>query len=212
MKDMTKIISATYPDIVLKVIPGHFVTPNSHINYYMDMSTLKSRQNEASAVARAMSDNYNVTTIIDTIVCLDGCEVIGAYLAQDLTNAGVLSMNAHKTIYIVTPEYNSAGQIIFRENNAHMIKGKNVLVILDSATTGQSIANAAAAINYYGGTVVGVSAIFSAAVKIQDLPIHTIFSTADVPDYHSYPPTDCEMCKAGTPVDAIANGYGYSSL
>lgn len=212
MKDMIKIISATYPDIVLKVIPGHFVTPNSHINYYMDMSTLKLRQNEASAVARAMSDNYNVTTIIDTIVCLDGCEVIGAYLAQNLTNAGVLSMNAHKTIYIVTPEYNSAGQIIFRENNTHMIKGKNVLVILDSATTGQSIANAAAAINYYGGTVVGVSAIFSAAVKIQDLPIHTIFSTADVPDYHSYPPTDCEMCKAGTPVDAIANGYGYSSL
>jgi orotate phosphoribosyltransferase len=178
----------------------------------MDMSTLKSRQNEACAVARAMSENYSATTVIDTIVCLDGCEVIGAYLAQELTKVGVLSQNAHKTIYIVSPEYNSAGQIIFRENNTSMIKGKNVLLILDSATTGQSIGNAAAAINYYGGIVVGVSAIFSAASKLQNMPIHTLFSTADVPDYHSYPPTSCELCHSGVPIDAIANGYGYSRV
>ena len=43
---------------------------------------------------------------IDTIVCLDGCEVIGAFLASELSRSGVLSTNAHKTIYVVTPEFN----------------------------------------------------------------------------------------------------------
>ena len=212
MNETLKIHSKFHPDIVLKVIPGHFVTPNSHINYYMDMATIKSRQNEAHGIAKAMSEHYSVTTVVDTIVCLDGCEVIGAFLADELTKTGVLSTNAHKTIYIVTPEYNRLGQIIFRENNEPMIKGKNVLLILDSITTNKTVGNAAAAINYYGGTVVGISSIFSAANKIQNLPIHAEFTTNDIPDYQSYAPEHCAMCQAGIPVDALANGYGYSRV
>lgn len=212
MKEIIKIVSSAHPDIVLKVIPGHFITPNSHVNYYMDLSTLKARQNEASAVARAMSENYSSTTIVDSIICLDGCEVIGAYLANELTRVGVLSQNAHKTIYIFSPEYSNNNQIIVRENYSHMLKEKNVLLLLASTTTGQTISNAISAIQYYGGKVAGVSSIFSAASKIQGIPIFSVFSTADVPDYHSYAQTDCEMCKAGIPVDAFANGYGYSKL
>ena len=85
MLEYTKIYSKKYPDIALKVIPGHFVTPNSHINYYMDMTTMKTRQSEARAVAMAMSQSYMATTVIDTIICMDGTEVIGAYLADELS-------------------------------------------------------------------------------------------------------------------------------
>ena len=45
MLEYTKIYSKKYPDIALKVIPGHFVTPNSHINYYMDMDEYKEQEN-----------------------------------------------------------------------------------------------------------------------------------------------------------------------
>ena len=104
-------------NIALKVIPGHFVTNHSHLNYYLDMTTMKTRQNEAERIAIAMKDYYNVMDKpIDTIVCLDGCEVIGAFLASELSRSGVLSTNAHKTIYVVTPEFNSNGQMIFRDN------------------------------------------------------------------------------------------------
>ena len=44
-----KIRSKDHPDVALKVIPGHFVTPNSHVNYFLDMTTLKCRLSEASA-------------------------------------------------------------------------------------------------------------------------------------------------------------------
>ena len=87
MKPMLKIPSRRYPNIMLKVIPGHFVTPNSHINNYIDLTTMKTRQSEAVEVAKAISETYASSTIVDTIVCMDGMEVIGAFLADRLTRA-----------------------------------------------------------------------------------------------------------------------------
>ena len=48
MPDYKKIDYAKNKDVVLRYIPGHFITPNSHVNYYMDLSDMKSRQREAS--------------------------------------------------------------------------------------------------------------------------------------------------------------------
>ena len=41
MQEVIKIYSKAHPNIQLKAIPGHFVTPNSHVNYFLDMTTLK---------------------------------------------------------------------------------------------------------------------------------------------------------------------------
>lgn len=212
MKDMIKVFSKQYPDVVLKAIPGHFVTPNSHVNYFLDMTTLKSRLSEASSVARALSSQIANHTVVDTIVCMEGCEIIGAFLADDLTKAGIYSMNAHKTIYIITPEYVNSGQLLFRENLVPMIKGKNVLLLLASATTGKTILNATQALHYYGATISGISAVFSAANSIMGIPINSLFSTGDIPDYKTYKPEVCTMCKEKQPIDAFANGFGYSQI
>ncbi len=212
MEYYQKIISKTYPDVVLRVIPGHFVTANSHINYYIDMSLMKARQSEANAIAKALSERYISSTIVDTIVCMDGCEVIGAYLANYLTEAGVISMNAHKTIYITSPEFAMNGQLIFRENMQPMIRDKHVLVLMASASTGKTVSSAIDVIHYYGGHLAGISAIFSAANKVYDFSINALFTTADIPDYHSYAPSSCSLCKEGKKVDAIVNGYGFSRV
>ena len=101
------------------------------------MTSLKSRRSEAHAAAKVLATRYAATTIIDTIVCLDGTNVIGAYLADELLNTGILSANLHNTAYIISPEQHSGGQLIFRENYLSMIKGKHVLVLLATATTGR---------------------------------------------------------------------------
>ena len=212
MEKYKKIPSKQYPNIVLRVIPGHFVTANSHVNYFIDMSLMKARQNEAMMIAKALSSNYVSTTIIDTILCIDGCDVIGAYLASFLTDAGIVSMNEHKTIYITTPEYTNTGQIIFRENLLPMIKDKHILLLLTTATTGKTVSGAIDAIQYYGGNVAGVSSIFSAAKKVYNFPIHSIFSTADIPDYQTYTASECKLCKENQPIDAIINGFGFSRI
>ncbi|MCR5705029.1 MAG: phosphoribosyltransferase [Eubacterium sp.] len=208
-----KYYSRKDPNIAIKTIPGHFVTRNSHLNQYLDMTTMKTRQNEAERIAIAMKDYYNVMgKPIDTIVCLEGCEVIGAFLASELSRAGVLSMNAHKTIYVVTPEYDSNGQMFFRDNLKHEVKNRNVLLLLASATTGKTIRNSIECVEYYGGILQGISAIFSAVDSIDGHRVDALFHAEDISNYEAYDHHNCPLCKAGERIEALVNGYGYSEL
>lgn len=207
-----KVYSQYNNALSVKIIPGHFATNHSHINYYMDMTTLKTRQSAAMAAAKAIVREYVTSTIVDTIVCMDGTEVIGAYLAEELSAAGFMSMNAHQTIYVVSPELNSMGQLIFRDNLQPMIRNKHVLLLLATATTGRTIERALECIEYYGGSVAGVSALFSAAEEIHGCTIQSIFKKEDFPEYQTYPHDECPYCKAGQKLDAIVNSYGYMKL
>ena len=212
MQDYKKIDYARNKDVVLRYIPGHFITPNSHVNYYMDLTDMNSRQREARATGEEMAEMYLSSDVIDTILCLNGMEVVGSYLANKLTKAGIISANSHKTMYITSPEYNTSGQMMFRENIVHMVKGKKVLVLIDAATTGGTLKSALGTLKFYGGSVVGIAAIYSVAKAIDGIEIRSLYSLRDLPDYASFTAEDCPLCKAGTPVDAICNGFGYSTL
>ncbi len=212
MQEVIKIYSKAHPNIQLKAIPGHFVTPNSHVNYFLDMTTLKARLSEASMVARELGRQVMISTVVDTIVCIDGCEIIGAFLAEELTRAGIYSRNAHKTIYIITPEYTTSGQMMFRDNYLPMVKDKNVLLLLASATTGKTVSKAIQTLTYYGASISGISAVFSAANSIVGIPVNSLFTTADIPDYTTYSSEKCTMCKEKKPIDAFANAFGYSKI
>ena len=212
MQNYNKVYSKRYPEVFLKVIPGHFVTPNSHINYYIDMTTMKTRQSEAVNTARALSEAYATSTIVDTIICMDGCEVIGAYMADALTQSGVMSLNKHHTMYIVSPEIHTGGQLIFRDNMQMMINGKHCILLLASASTGRTIARALECLQYYGGIIEGVSALFSASKNVNGFEINSIFNDDDVPDYNTYEAAACPLCQAGRKLDALVNSYGYSEL
>ena len=205
---MTKISARGDKKIQLKVIPGHFATPQSHITHYLDLTTMRSRSSEALRVAEALAANYETSIPVDTIICMSGLEVVGAYLAETLTRAGVYSMNSHQTIYITAPEYNNSGQIIFRDNIQPMIKNKNVLLLLASATLSRAIES----ILYYGGTIRGIAAIFSAATNIARLPVYSIFDHRDLPNYGSYPASTCPLCAQKQKLDALVNGFGYSKI
>ena len=143
---------------------------------------------------------------------MDGTEVIGSYLAEELADSGIQSMNQHKAIYVVTPEFNSVGQMIFRDNLQPMIKGKHVLFLLASATTGRTIERSLECLSYYGGIVAGISAIFSANEVIAGQTVHTLFKLTDIPEYNTYPHNQCPHCQAGKKIEAIVNSYGYSKL
>ena len=179
-------IASPYNNLInLKVSQGHFATTSSHINYYIDLTTLKARANEAKAVAKSMSHEYIATTIVDTIVCLDSTDVIGAYLADALTESGIMSMNQHGTMYVITPEINSMGQLTFKDNVVPMVNNRHVLLLLATATTGHTTEKAIECINYYGGSIAGISAIFSAVDQVQGYNIHSIFHAKDIEGYTS---------------------------
>ncbi|MBS6397067.1 MAG: orotate phosphoribosyltransferase [Clostridiales bacterium] len=209
---MFKIYSPADSKVVMKVVPGHFVTSHSHINYYVDMTTLRARQNEAEAAARLLARKYENNTAVDTIICLNGCEVIGAYLAQELTKSGIMCLNAHQTIYVTSPEQDINGQMIFRDNAKMMVQGKNVLILSTSITTGVTLDKAIDSVEYYGGRVQAIASIFSFISKARGVEVTSIFKANDMKGYASYDAKDCPMCKAKQKIDAIVNGFGYSKM
>ena len=173
--------------MILRVARGHFATSHSHINYYIDVTMQKTRLSEAAETARELVHMYKSTTIVDT-------------------------MNAHQTIYIITPEYTSGSQIILRDNIAPMVRGKHVLILAASLTTGFTAQAAVEAVRYYGGQVAGLAAIFATTHEFMGMRVNSIFDPNNLPDYQSYESRDCPMCKAGQPIDALVNSFGYSSL
>lgn len=211
-KRAIKIQSGANKNAIIRVIPGHFATNHSHINYYVDMTIMKCRKSEAAAAASILAKKYTTSTYIDTIICMDGCEVIGAYLAEELTESGIMSMNEHKTMYVVTPEANPGGQLIFRDNMQFMVRGKHCLLLLASATTGRTIARAMECINYYGGIIEGVSALFSASKMVEGMEINSIFGGDTLTDYATYDAAHCPLCAQNEKIDAIVNSFGYSKL
>ncbi|MBQ1272911.1 MAG: orotate phosphoribosyltransferase [Clostridia bacterium] len=199
-------------NLFLRVTKGHFATNHSHINYYIDVTTQKTRLSEAKAVAKEIVSYYNHSTIVDTILCLDGTQVIGTCLAEELTREDFTNLNAHQTIYVMTPEYTSGSQLFLRDNIVPMVKGKNVLILCASVTTGYSARAALEAVRYYGGRVAGISAIFATIDECDGYPIRSVFDGHDLEGYESYPTHDCPFCKAGQKIDALVNSYGYSKL
>ena len=201
-----------YGDVPLRVARGHFATNHSHINYYIDITYQKTRLSESEDIARQLVSHFINNTPVDTILCLDGMAVVGTCVADELTKSGFRTINAHNTIYVLEPEYNANSQIIFRDNIQPMIRGKHVLVLMASVTTGFTAKRSIEAIGYYGGKVAGVAALYRAVDEVEGNPVRSIYSIADIPDYESYDYRDCPYCKQGQPIDALVNSFGYSKL
>ena len=239
MQDMIKIPARSNEELVLKVLPGHFSSDRFHVNYYIDMTTLKMRQREAKLVAQVMAEKYvkkvklNLDHIpmslqsmeleammdsgahitpIDTIICMDGCEVIGAYLAEELSGGGFKSGNKHDSFYVITPEFDNTGQMVVNKNIKPMIKGKNVLVVLATAMSGRTISKAIGTILAYGGHVTGLSVIFGNVEEVEGYPVHACFTREDLPNFKLSAPNDCDECKKHQSLDAVVNSYGYQPL
>ena len=199
-------------NVPLRVAKGHFATNHSHINYYIDITYHKTRLSEAKASAYELVSHFINDTPVDTIICLDGTAVLGAFVAEELTKSGFRTINAHQTIYVLEPELSSSSQMIFRDNIQPMIRGKHVLILMASVTTGFTAKRAIEAIGYYGGHVAGVASIYRAVDEILGYPVRSIYSVKDLPDYESYDYRDCPYCKAGKKLDALVNSYGFSAL
>ena len=179
--------------VFIHAMPGHFVSSSSHLNFYIGTSDIKHNHDISVDAAMMLARYYHERGIeIDTVLCLYETQALGAYLAHELQRANMLNPNPDSTVYVLGPEYDAQGNIIFRDNLRKLITGKSV--------------------SYYGGETVGISAVFSAINEVDGVEVNKIFSADDVPGYQAYPPHDCPLCKGNQKVDAITNGYGYSLL
>lgn len=199
-------------NLYLRVAKGHFASNQSHSNYYIDVAAQKSRLSEAKAIAEKLCSGYKYSsTIVDTILCLDGTEVVGTCLADTLVRNDFRNINAHQTIYVVTPE-TSGSQLLFRDNIVSMIKGKHVLVLAVSVASGGTVKAAVEAIKYYGGEPVGIASMFSTKKEIAGFEVNSVFDPSDLDGYFSVPAHECPLCKESKKLDALINCHGFSKF
>ncbi len=200
------------PHLVITAFPGHFATRHAHNSHYLDITRMKHEHTMAREAAVILAQRYSYTNPIDTIVCMDGSEVIGAFLARHLANKDRFNVNQDKNINVVTPEFDHTGQLIFRDNLIPMVNGKNVLLLISTVKSGKTIAQTLECAAYYGATVQGIATVFSTVDEIHGVPVYSLFTPADIPGYVTSDAKECPMCKAGQKIDAIANSYGFSQL
>ncbi|MDR0503233.1 MAG: hypothetical protein LBH16_07925 [Treponema sp.] len=213
MEDKAFSISlAKNPVISVNVIPGHFTTNNAHSNNYLDVSGLKSNTAVARDVARELAIPYLSSTLVDTIVCMEKMEVIGAYLAQELAQDGTSVMNSGDVIYVVSPINNTYGNLVFPDSAIKWISGKNILLLIATVSSGRALNCGIECINYYGGKLAGISALYLASNVKQEDKIHPLFTSEDIPGYKLYNTGECELCKAGVKLDALISSEGYTEL
>ena len=211
---MIKYYSKNDKNVIINAGQGHFATSHSHINYYIDVTRIKIRSSESIEAARCLrSKMAHHVTNVDTIVCLDSMDVMGAFLAEELNKGDFAMNNIHDAVYVVEPEENSIHQFMFRENVKPAIQGKDILVLVDTMTTGETMHRAIECIEYYGGRVAGVGSIFATQDLLDDkYKVFSLFTGDDLPGYASYHPTECPYCEKGIPIEAMVNGFGYSKL
>ncbi len=209
MEGRAKIIeSRKNRKIKISIIPGHFATNHSHINNYIDMTKIKTSHKMAKDAAEQIAATYS-STPIDTIICMEGTEMLGAFLAESLASGGI---NRDEDVSVITPELNSNNQMIFRDNIQKQIWGKRVLLLISSVSTGKTINRAIECLNYYSGELVAIASIFSAITESNGIAVHSVFTPDDITGYQTYVHSECPMCKAGQKVDAIVNSFGYSKI
>jgi len=199
------------PSVSVKVLSGHFTTSSAHVSHFIDVGSLKSNAVAAREAAREMAAPYAYNTLIETIVCMERTEVIGAYLAEELMQKGMSSV-VDNEIYIVTPINNNLGSLSFQSSTIKCVMNKNVLLLVTSVSSGHTLNGAIDCITYYGGRLAGISCLFLALADTQGQTISSLFNSDDIPGYVKYGSRNCGMCQAGQKLDALISSEGYTKL
>jgi len=200
------------PAISIRVIPGHFSTSTTHISHYLDLSRLKSNVRIARDAARELAVPYLSSTMVDTIVCMENTNVIGAFLAAELLQEGGAAINSEGNINVITPMNNVSGQLIFHESELELIQKKSILLLVATISSGRTLNGALECLGYYGGKISGLSTLFLTLTDKPDHKINALFTSEDIPGYALSEPSKCPMCKHGEKLDAIVSSEGYTKI
>ncbi|NLV88853.1 MAG: phosphoribosyltransferase [Tissierellia bacterium] len=209
------------PVVKMDVIPGHFSTKHYHTTHYLGLSNLKTNVKVASDVAVEMALPYLASTLVDTIVCIEGTDVIGAYMARELMQEGTSVVNAGRDIHVLTPTVNINRKLVFQTNTQELIFNKNIILLVSLMARGVTVNSVLECLAYYGGKVVGISTLFNTLPEshefgnrtlFKNIEVHSLFTDKDIPGYKISSPSECEDCKEGRGLDAIVLEDGYIKI
>lgn len=213
MKDKTFTVSLSKnPSINVDVTLGHFTTNDYHINHFLHLDELKTNPSLAKEVAIELALPYLTSTLVDTIVCFEGTEIIGAYMANELSMEGTGVINSGKFIHVVTPTVNVDRKFMLPSSRQELVRQKRVILLVSTILSETFVNNIMEFITYYEGNLVGISSLFKAYPGEIGHEVHSLMDSSDVPGYKIYYPGKCDMCKEEQKLDGIIKNDGLTEI
>jgi len=203
-------MTQVFADAGAIITNDHFVfTAGAHSDTYINKDALYVHTKTISDLCKIMADHYDANEIDVVIGPVIGGVVLSQWVSYHLnckrSSGEVLSLYAEKE-----GEGREKTFVIKRGYDAY-IPGKNVLVVEDLLTTGDSACKVIECVKALGGKVVGLSVLGNrGGVKTQDVgnvPIHALINIT----MQSWTEEDCPLCKAKKPIN-IKLGKGKAFL
>lgn len=186
---------------------GHFVgVSGRHLDTYITKDALLPDTFEVSKIARTIAEKVR-NLKVDAVVG----PAIGGIILSQWTAHHLSRIQKKKVFSFYTEKTSDAGQV-FTRGYDEKVKGKNLLVVEDTVTTGGSAMKVVNAVKQAGGKVAKVMVITNRDPKqVNSKSLGIPFaSLCDLP-LVSYNPKDCPMCKVGMPVNTKF-GHGKKFL
>lgn len=176
---------------------GHFVlTSGRHSGEYVAKDLIYARPGVTSLIGLLIAQQF-INDVVEVVV---GPALGGIVLSQWVTyqlntmtrGCEILSVYAEKI----------DGRFAIRRGYEALIPDKRVLVVEDILTTGGSVLGVSQAVQELGSQVVGVGAIWNRGrITAQDIDGAPKFFSLINQGLDSWLAVDCELCRAGVPID-----------
>lgn len=196
---------------ILKIVGAiiendHFVgTSGFHFDTYVNKDFLYPHTAETSRICELFAEKYKDKSIDVVVGPALGGIVLSQWVASHLSR-----MSGREVLAVYTEKTQDGGQVFTRGYDSY-IKGKNILVVEDIITKGESILKSIKASREMGGNVVGACAVVNKNETLdKDSFEPRLEALVDVftPIYNK---EDCPLCKSNIPIN-MKIGHGKKFL
>lgn len=188
------------------ITDSHFVlTSGKHSPIYVNKDALYPHTKEASKIGKMFAEKFK-SLDIDAVA---GPALGGIILSQ--WTAYHLSKLKKKDILGVYTEKTLEKNQVFTRGYDKLVRGKNILVVEDLTTTGQSVKKVINSVLEHGGKVIAVGVMVNRDPKnISSKTIGAPFFSLGELFTQNYDEKNCPLCKKGVPINAsVGHGKKY---
>jgi orotate phosphoribosyltransferase len=211
---MKRDIISILKDVGAVITDDHFVyTSGKHGSVYIRKDKLYPHPDLTSQVCQSMAENVK-NWDIDVVVG----PMVGGIILSQWTAYHLSLLKKKEVLSVFTEKPPDDKQLfdraqIFKRGYDEVVKGKNVLVVEDLTTTGESVKKVVDRVREVGGHVAGVYVLVNRNPKeVHEQFFNAPFKCLTVYEAVAYEEKDCPLCQKVVPINTqVGHGKEYLS-
>jgi len=189
------------------ITDDHFVyTSGKHGSVYVNKDALYPHTQDTSNVCKVFAEKHKDLDI--DVVC---GPMLGGIILSQWTAYHLSNLKGKEVLGVYTEKDAESNQIFSRREYDKLVVGKNVLIVEDLTTTGNSVKKVVNTVRNAGGNVIAVSVMLNRNPEEVTSEFMTApFSALAVMKADAFYEKDCPLCKKGIPVNTkIGHGKKF---